>query len=186
MLSHASQGAKSSPACSPPLYFRFHLPQKLFITVYQPLYLQPNSTSKMTNLAELPKAELVAMLMQEKASHDVTKAELKVAAAMIQNLHNSISCSIHNISDDASSLLSHLSDNTLSLVSPNQGPEDCDEGVITPMYKDIRNMDREKGSCTKRLCTHLLQNQINKFPAEDIDALYPTRKAAQQAWGKRC
>jgi hypothetical protein len=56
-----------------------------------------------------------------------------------------------------------------------------DDGITMPMYKDRYDAEVNTGTCTKEWCAHRHQKQIDKFPAEDIEALYPTRKAARQA-----
>jgi hypothetical protein len=61
---------------------------------------------------------------------------------------------------------------------------DQDDGTVMPRYKE--HCEHElAGGCNNPRCVHLHQNQADKFPAEDIEALPLSRRAVRRAQGRR-
>jgi hypothetical protein len=59
-----------------------------------------------------------------------------------------------------------------------------DDGVIMPRYNSRCDLEYNGRCYRKTQCPYLHQAQINKFPAEDIDALHADRKSEHRAHGR--
>jgi hypothetical protein len=130
----------------------------------------------MTDLNLLSHAELVTRLIREQASHEVTKAKLKGLTATLEAL-----VKYQNILEGETL----DTNNALNSSGPTQDPKDPHDDITMPRYKNRCRFEHE-GRCTRvPECAYLHQSQIEKYSARVIEALYPNRKAEQQAHGRK-